>query len=225
MKSRVFVFTLLMFGAAPLFAAEATHKLETVKKAPEGISKQITSALDPNGYRISGPKGTVCEIWLAKNLAFKPKFKPSLSVKYPFTPGQFVGALRVPEKVTYTDFRGQELKAGVYTLRYGKQPEDGNHVGTSDLADFILALPSKVDADTKTITDFDTLSEKSAGSAGSTHPAIFSLLPAEKTTKAAKLSHDEEHDYWILQVAATGKQKDKSIPIALRMIAVGRSPE
>ena len=46
----------------------------------------------------------------------------------------------------FTDFRGQEIKKGVYTLRYGQQPEDGNHIGTSELADFLLAIPAGVDS-------------------------------------------------------------------------------
>ena len=90
--------------------------------------------------------------------------------------GQLIGALRVPEGTTFTDFRGQEIKPGVYTLRYGQQPQDGNHIGTSELADFLLALPAEADTELKPIADADALSQKSAEAAGSTYSAPRSSL-------------------------------------------------
>ena len=104
-----------------------------------------------------GPKGTICDVSFVKSLAVRPGFKPELNVKYPFTSGQLIGVLRVSKKASFTDFRGQELKAGVYTLRYGQQPEDGNHIGTSEVYDFLLALPAKIDQDPKPLNLLDEL--------------------------------------------------------------------
>ena len=160
-------------------------------------------------------------------MPIRDKFKPTLSVKYPFTAGQLVGLLQVHAKTGYTDFRGQELKPGVYTLRYGQQPEDGNHVGTSELADFLLALPAKVDQDPKPIFGFEDLSSKSAKSAGATHPAIFSMVPGgKKPIKTAAVTHDEDHGFWILNVPAPAKTKAKTKAVVnQKFIAIGRSPE
>tara|TARA_B100000029_G_scaffold420865_1_gene426890 strand:- start:374 stop:1069 length:696 start_codon:yes stop_codon:yes gene_type:complete len=206
-------------------AAGPTHKLSRSKALPKGLAPKVAELIDPAGYQISGPKGAVCTIWLVKDVPIRGKFKPSLSVKYPFTAGQLVGVLQVNGKDGYTDFRGQELKAGVYTLRYGQQPEDGNHVGTSDLADFLLALPAKMDVDPKPIFGFDELSMRSAKSAGATHPAIFSMLPSEKPIKVASVTHDDDHDFWILNVQAAAKTKTKAAKVNLRFIAIGRTPE
>ena len=204
-------------------AANATHKLQAVKTDSEGVSKKIADLLEPTGYRIMGPKGAICDVSLVKSLAVRPGFKPALNVKYPFTSGQLIGVLRVSKNASFTDFRGQELKAGVYTLRYGIQPEDGNHIGTSEVYDFLLALPAKIDQDPKPLNLLDEFHERSAKSAGSTHPAIFSLLPAEKRAEAASLSHDEDHDFWILNVTGSGKEKNKSVKIPIRIIVLGQS--
>ncbi|HUG90680.1 MAG TPA: hypothetical protein VML55_07605, partial [Planctomycetaceae bacterium] len=131
--------------AGLLVASEPTHKLEAVKELPKGLSAKVAAEFSPQGHRVVGPDGPVAELWLAKSAAVKPGFKPTLNVKYPFTPGQLIGALRVLEGTTFTDFRGQEITPGLYTLRYGQQPQDGNHIGTSDLADFLLALPAESD--------------------------------------------------------------------------------
>lgn len=204
--------------------ANAEHKLETTKGAPDGLSKKVAGELDPTAYRVKGKDGPVVEIWLAKSVDVKPDFKPTLSIKYPFKPGQLLGALRIPKGVKYTDFRGQEMKPGAYTLRYGQQPQDGNHIGTSALSDFLLALPAKMDTDPKTINIVDKLHQQSAKAVGSTHPAIFSLLPAKKTEKA-KLEHNADKEFVILNATVTGSAKGKKTSVPLRMVAIGKSAE
>ncbi|GAB4141767.1 MAG: hypothetical protein Tsb009_11680 [Planctomycetaceae bacterium] len=209
----------LMMAAKPV-----PHQLETLKSPPKGLSKAVADSLNPNGFAIKGPKGSVCEIWLAKSIPVTPGFKPTLNVKYPFKAGELIGALRVPENQKFTDFRGQELKPGVYTLRYGKQPEDGNHIGTSELADFLLAIPGKIDKSPKAISLVDTLHSRSAKSSGGTHPAIFSLLPGKKIEKST-LAHDSDKEFWILTTNASGKAKGKMVSVPLRMVVIGKSAE
>ena len=208
--------------AGSLAAAEPTHKLKTVKGLPEGLSPKVAEVLSETGYEVTGPDGVVCVIWLAKELGVKPKFKPSLSVAYPFTNGQLLGAVQFPEGTHGVDFRAQEIESGVYTLRYGQQPVDGNHLGTSEIRDFCLALPADKDKDPKPIFDMRQLTGTAADAAGSTHPAIFLMsAPPEKPEKEAKLLQDEDHDYWILQMATTGKAGDKSVPLSMRIVVVG----
>lgn len=222
---RLFLLAALLLPAVLLVAAAPSHKLTRAKAAPKGLGAKIVGTLDAKGYQISGPGGPVCSVWLVKDVPVRDKFKPGLSIKYPFTPGQLVGVLQVRTKSGYTDYRGQEMKPGLYTLRYGQQPEDGNHVGTSDLADFLLAIPAKVDSDPKPIFNFDALVQKSARASGSTHPAIFSMLPVEKPIKTAGLSHDEDHDFWILNLVTAAKAKKKSVKVGLRFITIGHTSE
>ena len=223
---RLFLLSALLLPAVLLVAAAApSHKLTRGKASPKGLGAKIAGTLDAKGYQISGPGGPVCSVWLVKDVPVRDKFKPGLSIKYPFTPGQLVGVLQVRSKSGYTDFRGQEMKPGLYTLRYGQQPEDGNHVGTSDLADFLLAIPAKVDLDPKPIFNFDALVQKSARASGSTHPAIFSMLPVEKPIKTAGLSHDEDHDFWILNLVTAAKAKKKSVKVGLRFLTIGHTSE
>ncbi|HCK52851.1 MAG TPA: hypothetical protein DIC23_06510 [Planctomycetaceae bacterium] len=224
----VLILSVLLVSSGILLATAAapSHKLGRTKALPKGVGPKVAGLIDKAGYQITSPKGPVCSVWLVKDVPVRDKFKPTLSIKYPFIAGQLVGLLQVHDKNGYTDFRGQELKPGVYTLRYGQQPEDGNHVGTSELADFLLALPAKIDQDPKPIFGFEDLSMKSAKSAGAIHPAIFSMLPSEKPIKSASVTHDEDHDFWILNVAAAATSKSKkATKVNLRFIVVGRSPE
>lgn len=200
----------------------AESKLEEAVGLPDGLSKEIAAVVDAKGQRVVDKSGSVCSVWLVKEVPTKANFKPSLSVKYPFAPGELLGVLQVQAKSKYTDFRGQEIKAGVYTLRYGQQPEDGNHVGTSDLADFLLAIPAAVDTDPKPIALFKALSERSAKTAGSTHPAIFSLLPSEKPVEKPTLTHNAAKEHTMLSTTVPAKGGTK---VALRMVVIGKSGE
>src|SRR5206468_92362 len=92
----------LLFFAGSLRGAEP--KAEELKESPAGLSPQITASLNPTGYRISGKDGVVCDLWLAKDVPMVAGFKPTLQVKYPFTPGQLMGAIRFPEKSSPGDF-------------------------------------------------------------------------------------------------------------------------
>jgi hypothetical protein len=199
------------------------HKLKAVKEAPKGLSAEIEKLIDSTGHQIHGEDGAVVELWLLKSLPIKAKFKSGASQLYPFTPGQLLGAMRVPKGAEYSDFRGQEIAAGTYTLRYGLQPEDGNHLGTSETADFILALPAKFDTKPATIEDFYELSERSGKAAGSTHPAIFSLLDPAKAGKESKLDEDKSADDWVLTFTAKGNAKGKATEVKIRLVVIGES--
>jgi hypothetical protein len=164
---------------------------------------------------VDADKRVVCEIWLAKQLAVKEGFEPSLTVLYPLEVGALVGALKFPQKGA--DFRGQDIKRGVYTLRYANQPEDGNHVGTFETRDFLVMIPAADDSDPAPIAQ-EELFEKSAQSAGSTHPAIMPLLKPEEG-KAPSVRHIEENEWWALRLPGNGGKQP------LEVIVVGKAAE
>ncbi len=212
-------FTLL---TAAMVAAD-DGKLTVAEKAPAGVSEKVAAALNSKGQKIEAGGALIGSVWLVKQLDAKADFKPSLVVKYPLTPGQLVGVIEIVKKSEFTDFRGQDVAAGVYTLRYGQQPVDGNHVGTSDLADFLLAIPAKLDTDPALLKMSEAMHKLSAKTAGSNHPAIFSLLPPKADEKTPALTHDSSKHFWILSLTADGKAGDAAIKIPLRVVIVGVS--
>ena len=83
-----------------------------------------------------------------------------------------------------SDFRGQSIAAGVYTLRYHLIPQDANHMGVSPDPDFLLAIPAE--NDTKPDADYAyeklvALSSKSTGA----HPGVIALEKAGEPGTAA----------------------------------------
>lgn len=207
-----------------LLAAEPTHKVEVLKEAPAGLSPEVTAVLNGQGYRIVGDGKPVCDVWLAKSVSVAANFQPTDVIKYPFTQGQLVGAIRFPAKTVGGDYRGQEIAAGTYTLRYGLQPMDGNHLGTADVRDFLLACPAKNDTKPDPVPKKDDLFKLSAQAAGTTHPTIFLLLPPPAAPhKSPALTHDADKNLWILGVNAEGQSAGKSAPVPLQLVTIGKT--
>ncbi len=207
---------IMLWGQLALAADE--YRIEKLEDGPpaDDLAAEVVEKLEPTGYKVVDADGKVAaEIWLAKELSVTPGFEPTLSVLYPLESGSLVGALRYPLKGS--DFRGQEIARGTYTLRYGQQPVDGNHVGTFDTQDFLLMLPAASDRDPATIpgTDFFTTS---AEAAESTHPAILPLLkPSEG--EAPAMRHIEEPEWWAARLAGN----DGKVP--LELIVIGKAAE
>jgi hypothetical protein len=217
---RILMLGMLAWAAGGAIAAAAEeYTCEEISTPPEGLSAAVAARVVPEGLRINGPRRPLCDLWQVAPLTVLADFHPTAAVKYPFTPGQLVGVMQVPRRSGLTDFRGNVIEAGTYTLRYGRQPMDGNHIGTSDLADFLVAIPAAQDEDPATITDVQRLHELSAAASGTTHPAIFSLQPVSTPSEEPTVTHDAEHDFWILQVNV---QTERG-PLPVRVIVVGKS--
>src|SRR5690606_37114760 len=80
--------------------------------------------------------------------------------------GTVVGALRVTGP--FEEVRGKAVAPGVYTLRYGLQPQNGDHLGVSETVEFLRISPAAAVAIAKPTT-------------GTSHPASLSINPAAAT--------------------------------------------
>ncbi|HEV3024937.1 MAG TPA: hypothetical protein VGX76_20825, partial [Pirellulales bacterium] len=141
----------------------------------------------------------------------------------PFEMGQLIGVARYPRKGS--DFRGREIPKGVYTLRYALQPQDGNHVGTSDTRDFLLLSSVSDDTEPDEVEKM-RLFKLSAKTSGTPHPAMLSLLvPAAEPGDLPAMIHHESRELWSLRFvnpAIAGGEKQE---LVVELVVVGRAPE
>jgi hypothetical protein len=215
----------LAIALTPLAAAaQESYKVEPLKEGPpSALAGPVKEALDAQGYRVLDGQGKpFVEFWLRKAVPASGKpAGPKGPVLFPVLgEGELLGAMRFVAEGH--DYRDQTITPGVYTMRYGLQPENGDHLGTSPYRDFALLVPASKD---KTVEDLaqKKLEGQSAEAAGSSHPAVFMLRQAPDKSPTPGMVHDDMLNTWGAVVPLCLKVKGESGPATLpvQLVVVG----
>ena len=210
-------------SASHLALAADEYRAEALDAAPpaDEFAPAVVERLSAKGFKVVIGQGrTLCEVWPAKSWQTADDFKPTGAVNYPFGVGELLGVIRFAR--SGGDFRGQKIKKGAYTIRYGLQPQDGNHVGTSETRDFVILVPAADDSDPKPL-EKEKLFKQSTGASGTAHPAILSLLPpAAGVGDLPKIVQHEARELWAVDFA--GKSAGGK-PVVVELVVVGHSGE
>jgi hypothetical protein len=224
MKPSLFSLKLLaLMATAAVVAASASaqYKLSTsTTPAPQDLAAGIRGELSDNAMQVNGASGAYCEIWLAKSVPTAPTPDTSLGVNFGQIPqGALVGAIKFDAQGA--DYRNQPIKPGVYTLRFMLQPVNGDHQGVSPYRDFLLAVPAALDTSSAAMPP-DTLVNLSKKAAGSGHPSVWSLVPADSApaTLPAIAHQQEDTDLWVVFF-----QAPLATPVKLGLAVVGHAAE
>jgi hypothetical protein len=176
MAKQPFLCRLLIGGAlfcvaTAVLAAGAQIERTGALSAP-AASDALKQAVEEKGYRVTLDHDWTAEFWFAKQLKTAAKDVPG--ALYPeLANAEFVGVVNLPKGMT--DFRGQAIPAGLYTLRYQLLPQDGNHLGVAPNPDFLLAIPVVSDPNPEQGYLYKKLVALSAKTTGTNHPAVIAL--------------------------------------------------
>ena len=192
----------------PLACIAQTGAVENIGTPPDSLAAAISQILDAHGNRLKIDGAVICEIWLRKSVPAQTKKAEGLL--YPeLSESSLVGVISFPQATT--DFRGQPIAAGAYTLRYELMPDDGNHLGVAPDRDFLLLLPAGLDTDPNAVFKFDELVQMSRKATKSNHPGPLSL--AQATGSTTSLTRDAE-DHWVFS-SVLKLDSGKDLPFAL----------
>lgn len=207
---------LLLCAFAPLVFAD-NYKVETIGALNEAkVSEAVRNAVGDKGLRVVDEKGkAVCEIWFAKSITTTKNEVAGASFGQ-IPEGTFAGVINFPSNAS--DYRGQGIKAGYYTLRYALILQDGNHLGVSPARDFFLISSIADDKDPNKQLTLEELLKLSRAASGSSHPSPWSLVPATADKDLPKVVTNE-HEHVILEA----KLPTKSGALAIGLIVVGRT--
>jgi hypothetical protein len=182
--------------AALLSAATAAQPNVSAlaEKPPSQLAPAIASALQSSGVKASVSDATL-DIWWAQAIALTADGPGWSNVES----GTLVGAMRVSGP--YKEIRGKAVAPGVYTLRYGLQPQNGDHLGISTYREFLVLSPAGVDTDPK-VLGFDAVVALSKQVIGTSHPAGMSIDPPEDAPGALLSAYksDAGHDGIVFEV-------------------------
>jgi hypothetical protein len=213
-----FVALLLFVLAPPALANNDAYKVETIGELKEAaVAEAVRAALNPKGLRIVDAKGkAAAEIWLAKSIQGDNKHEVPGALFARIPEGSFIGVVNFPSNTS--DYRGQGIKAGYYTFRFGFILQDGNHLGVSPARDFFLICPIGQDKDPKAQLKQDELIKLSRAASGTGHPGVWSLVyPTTETDLPRVITNEHEH------VILETKLSTTSGEITVGLIVVGQT--
>lgn len=216
---KTLAFTILFFLLTTLCTAQS-GKVETLGPATDSsISDAVKKALDTKGYRVTlDDSAVLCDIWLRKSVPAQARKDAQGALYTQLTESVLVGAISFPQATT--DYRGQAIKPGTYTLRYELIPNDGNHLGVAPNRDFLLLVPAGSDDNPDAVFKFTELLDLSRKATGTRHPGPLSLVQAEGGTAPAVSKDDEDH--WVFS-ARLKLASGEDLPFAL--VVKGTAPQ
>jgi hypothetical protein len=215
----LFVALVLIFFFPGSRAFAASYKVEPSATPPTGLSDALKGILQAQGSRILNEQGGIwCEIWIRKEVANTGK-PASPDAKYPALHlGSLLGVMSFP--AAGSDYRGQAIKPGIYTMRYCLIPEDGNHLGAAPIRDFVLLVPVAEDAkDPEAVMTVEELVNLSRKASGTNHPAVINLGRPPESLSGPTLEKDDL-DHWVLK---TKTQSKPAADLLIGIVVVGRA--
>jgi hypothetical protein len=220
----------LPLAAAALLALSALAEAQdyTIQASPSLSSLNVPAALadqlDPRGSRLvrnsNAGSTPIADVWWVKSApAIKASGSAGDVLVNNLQVGTLVGLLQFLSKDA-EDARDQKLKVGLYTMRYGQIPQDGNHMGASQYRDFLLLSPLAAETQLDKVLAFDDLVNLSRRSTGTGHPAVMSLVtpnPAYKKLPAV-VSDDQGNCSIQASLHEKGPSGDQNTPLALLLV-------
>jgi hypothetical protein len=208
----------------PLAAPAADYQVKEADSAPpKELDKAMSGLLGGKSIQFQDGKGEViCELWLRQEV---PSFATEQQAKNGLTYRELaestvLGAVRVVGAVS--DYRKQTIKPGVYTIRLGFQPDDGDHACTAPHKEFALMIPAEVDKKPDLLDNAKELQERSTKATGTSHPGVFLLFPGKDPGDAPKLA-SLPGGHWVVTWKQTVVVKEKKFTMNFALTLVGAS--
>jgi len=188
-----------------LFVQLATGADYTVKVAekepPKELSNSIRAVLQPKAIQALAGEKSAIEVWLRREIPLKAK--PSSDALSAVSETAVIGAIAIREK-GMQDYKGNDIPAGIYTARFGLQPQDGDHLGTADFNTFLVLIPADSDKELNGLEKFKPMVKASGKATASGHPVVMSLRPAQPTGAIPGLS-EPAPDHKAIRLKVPGK--------------------
>jgi hypothetical protein len=179
---------------------------------PKEIDPAIQKLLQPKALQVGE---TGFQFWLVKELPLQSKPASTAKALDAVKQATLLGVVAVPKP--QRDYRDDEITAGTYTMRFALQPQDGNHLGSSEFTYFAVLTPAKLDTKPDGITDYKSLVKASSKETSTDHPMILSLRPASADAgeSPALAEPAPEHKTVRVKVPATAGADKTSIPFEI----------
>lgn len=171
----------LLSGVAAAGGVAGFTLAVTEKAPPSEVSEEIRGRLAPKSHVISGEDGVIFEFWFVSAIPLDDKPDSPLEA-LDNTDGAGLLGLVAVRCGKCSDFHDDPFDPGVYTMRLGFQPQNGDHMGTAPFDTFAILVPHDRDGEVflEGRPDHRNLIEVSLAGTVTEHPPILGLQAAAK---------------------------------------------
>jgi hypothetical protein len=122
------------------------------------------------------------------------------------------------------DFKDNEIAPGTYTIRFGLQPQDGDHLGTSEFPYFAVLIPIKSDPQLESITKYKAMVKASGKGTATGHPIVLAMRPLSAAAPdAARLTSPAPGlQAFDLKLQGKDPNSSQSIPLSFELVVQGK---
>jgi hypothetical protein len=202
-------------------AADAAKLSVEKSKPPAELAEPIRSVLDDKAVRLASGEKPFFEFWFRKELPLAEKPAGGTIGLTTVKEGTVLGAVRVTGQ--RFDFRNEEIPPGVYVVRYGVQPEDGNHLGVAPTRTFALLIPAKIDKTLEPVPH-EALMKEAAKINAAMHPTNLNLQPVDKAEGAFPRLEERnggDHKVVLLKLPSLVAASKEKTPLVFALVYGG----
>jgi hypothetical protein len=212
---------IVVVGAGSVICSAADVTIKSTGKEPPGeLDASIRGVLEPKAIQVLDADKPRLQFWLRKEIPLQSKPESSAKALDAIKQATLLGVVSVPAH--YQDYRDDAIPAGVYTMRFALQPQDGNHLGTAEFSYFAVLTPAKLDSKLDGIADYKQLVKASSKETSTDHPVIVSLRPpSSEAGESPKLVEPAaEHKSILLKIP--GKAGAEMAQVAFEIVVEGK---
>lgn len=176
------------------------------KEPPKEIDASIRAKLQSKAVQLLDAGKPVFEFWFSAEIPLQSKPASVPKALDAIKQTTLLGAVSVA--ISQRDYRDDDLSAGVYTMRFVLQPQDGNHLGTSEFSYFAALTAAKIDKTLDGIADYKVLVKASSKETATDHPIILSLRPAPSDAGDGPSLNDLAPDHKSVRIKVPAKAGD-----------------
>jgi len=209
-----------LLGAAFAPTAGALELKVVDKDPPAQLDTAVRAKLQNKAIQLLNGNQPVYEFWLCAELPLPSKPASLARALDTLKQPVLLGAVGVAGD--RRDYRDDELHAGVYTMRLALQPQDGNHLGTSEFAYFAALIPARLDLKPDGIADYKALVKASSKETATDHPLILSLRPASSDAGVLPKLVEPAPDHKSVRVKIPAKAAGEMTSLVFEIVYEGK---
>jgi len=204
--------------AGPVRAGELTVKAAD-KAPPAEIGESIRKTLQPKAIEVLDGDKPAFEFWFRSDIPLKSKPAAANKALDCIQETVLLGAVSVGRG--QRDYKDNEIAPGIYTMRFGLQPQDGDHLGTAEFPYFAVLVPAASDTQPEGIKSFKEMTGASGKNTASNHPVVLSLRPASSDSGAFPSLNEPAAEHKTVRVKVPARSGQEKTSVVVELVCKG----